>query len=443
MFSLHAFFANTPNGFYAHDSDSAIAQIRVFSFISFTLILAVTLSPVVHATPLTFDDALRLSSSYAPILSASHAEIEAASRNSENAGALPDPKGFLGVNNFPLNGMDRFRFNAPDMTMQEIGVMQEIPNRAKRDARVAASIANIEKNRALHHLNVITTKQQTAEAWLECFYLNQKIILLDALSAENRLLEAVTHANIAAGDALPADALMARTEDAALADRRDDLTRDIAIAHSTLRRLIGDAAERPLAVSAPQWEAPFEQWRQIIGDHPQLLARYAEHKQMQAQIKEAEAEKKPDWGIELAYQRQRSSMENSNINMIMLRFSFTLPLFTETRQNPMIRARYAEETGHIAMIENERQMLAEVLEQDAARDSQNSAALQRLIQIWLPLLDEKIALQETAYAAGKAPLATVLDARRERIEMQLKKIDLEKERAQRRAQWALIFGERS
>ena len=47
----------------------------------------------------------------------------------------------LGIENYPISGMDRWSMTRESMTMQRLVLMQEVPNRAKRDAQVASAQA--------------------------------------------------------------------------------------------------------------------------------------------------------------------------------------------------------------------------------------------------------------------------------------------------------------
>ena len=87
------------------------------------------------AAGISFDDAQRLAAERAPMLRARQAQIAATREEAVRAAALPDPKLTLGLANWPVTGADAFDFRADDMTMKQIGVMQEFPARAKRQAR--------------------------------------------------------------------------------------------------------------------------------------------------------------------------------------------------------------------------------------------------------------------------------------------------------------------
>lgn len=95
------------------------------------------------ATSLTLDEALRLAENTAPSLSAQDAKIQAASSAAIPAGELPDPKLLAGLQNYPIGGPDRWSVNDDFMTMQMVGVRQDMPNIDKRRARIEVANAGL------------------------------------------------------------------------------------------------------------------------------------------------------------------------------------------------------------------------------------------------------------------------------------------------------------
>src|SRR3546814_5621443 len=102
------------------------------------LILLLLVAPAAGAaaqSPLSLDEAIRMAVERAPMLDARRAQVEAARQESRRAGALPDPMLTVGIDNLPVTGPDAFDPAADFMTMKRIGIRQEIPAGAKRDAR--------------------------------------------------------------------------------------------------------------------------------------------------------------------------------------------------------------------------------------------------------------------------------------------------------------------
>ena len=116
-------------------------------------------------------------------------------------------------------------------------------------------------------------------------------------------------------------------------------------------------------------------------------------------------------------------------------------MFGATRQTPRIAASQARLNG----LEAERQAFADELAQqlsdELAEHERLWRALDRTRRTLLPLADERLALSMSAYRAGSGELDEVLAARRERIEQQLREIDLTTQLAVLEARLHLAYGE--
>ncbi|MBC7956061.1 MAG: TolC family protein, partial [Cytophagales bacterium] len=104
-----------------------------------SMALAALCWPAWASAGLSFDEATHLALDQAPSLAAQHNALASAQAAQPAAATLPDPRLTLGVDNLPLSGSDRFNLTRDFMTMQRIGLMQEVPNRGKREARAAGA----------------------------------------------------------------------------------------------------------------------------------------------------------------------------------------------------------------------------------------------------------------------------------------------------------------
>ena len=261
--------------------------------------------------------------------------------------------------------------------------------------------------------------------------------MLDELDRENKTLAAAVIAQVGSGRSPAVDTVAPRQEAADLADRRDDLARDIAKARAALRRFVGKEAEEPLAGEPPPLSAEGETLRHQIHLHPELQAFAAETRKAEAEVHEADAAKHSDWGVELAYQKRAPQFSN----MVSVQFTFDLPIATAYRQDPLIEAKQQE----LSRIDADRETMlrdhANELENDLADYTALTRQLDRAERTSLPLAREKVELQTASYKAGKGDLAAVLATRRELIDQQLKTIELQAQRAAIAAQLHFAFGE--
>jgi outer membrane protein TolC len=389
------------------------------------------------AATLTLDEALRLAENNAPSLAAQDAKIQAASSAAIPAGELPDPKLLAGVQNYPIGDPDRWSINDDFMTMQMVGVRQEMPNGDKRKARIEVANAAVARAAAERRVARLNVRQSTAVAWINSYSVERKDALFQELYKENRLLTDTVRARIAGGRAQPADAVTPRQEAARLAEQQDDLVLQRVQARAALKRWIGSAANDKPVGSLPQWPVDSSSYAHKLQHHPELAAFAPMTREAQAKVREAESEKKSDWSWELDYQHRDRQFGD----MVSVQLSWDLPLFPDSRQNPKIAAKQAE----LSQLEAEREALSrehtQQLENELADYERLNRAVSRNQESLLPLAREKVELSMASYRAGTGDLNAVVAARRELIEARLKQIDVEEQRALTSARLYFAYGE--
>lgn len=376
---------------------------------------------------LSLADAIALVSRESPTLVASTEQIEAARQAAVPAGAFPDPKLLLGIDNLPVDGPDQYSFSRDFMTMQGIGVMQEFPSRAKREARVAGAQSRIAVAEAQSRLTRLEAIRQTVMAWIARSTTEQELAQIDALAAENRLFEAAVHARLSGGRGMATDAVAPRLEAALIEERRDALRAQREKSIAALRQWIGSsAAERPLTGTAPDWSVDNDVLKHRLEHHPEFALLDAKGRTLDAEVAEAQAAKRPDWSLEMAYQRRGPQFSD----MVSLQVSIDLPVFGGSRQDPQVAARRAERRALDADREAEVRAHAQMLESDLAEYHRLRNAVERQRNVFLPLADEKVTLAMTDWRDGRVSIMDVVNARRERIDAGLKLIALEGARLQ-------------
>jgi len=391
------------------------------------------------AAALTLDEALRLAENNAPSLTAQDAKIHAASSAAIPAGELPDPKLLLGVQNYPVGGPDRWSIDQDFMTMQMVGVRQEMPNSDKRKARIEVADAAVDRAAAERRVERLKVRQSTALAWISSYSVERKDALFQDFYKENRLLTDTVRAQIAGGRAQPADAVTPKQEAAQLAEQQDDLVLQRAQARAALKRWIGPAANDKPVGSLPEWPVDTSSYAHKLQHHPELAAFAPMAREAQAKVNEAVSEKQSDWSWEVDYQHRGREFGD----MVSVQFSWDLPLFPDSRQNPRIAAKQAE----LSQLEAEREALSrehtQQLENELADYERLNRAVRRNQESLLPLAKEKVDLSMASYRAGKGDLNAVVAARRELIEARLKQIDVEEQRALTSARLYFAYGESS
>lgn len=398
-------------------------------------LMVVASATMAQAQPLTFDAAIQQAMGESPDVAARTIQVEAARSAAIPAGALPDPKLFVGLNNYPITGPNQLTFGE-EMTMATVGLMQDFPNGDKRRARVARAQAEVGMAQAeliAHHREVALA---AAVAWLDVSYLERRIAALVPLEAENRLLAETVAPRIASGTATPADAVAPGLEEASLADRRADLVAESTGARAELRRWIGAAADQPIAESVPTFAIDPMSLRASLESHPAMRMYESAMARAGAETQEAEAAKWPDFELQAGAHYREPQFGW----MVSAQVTIDLPLFASTRQNPLIAAKVLQ-ADRIRLERDgvQRRLVAE-LERDLAVYAVANEKLGRVRATTLPLARRKDELQLASYRAGTAAFDAVLAARRERIETELASIELEAEAAKVAARLAIYFG---
>ncbi|MFO7703842.1 MAG: TolC family protein [Halopseudomonas sp.] len=386
---------------------------------------------------LTLGEAIALAEREAPSLAARGANLQAAQSLVTPAGQLPDPRLQLGLQNLPVEGDSRLRLGAEAMSMQMVGVMQEVPSRAKRRARVDAAEATVRLAQAQRTVEQVKVRQFAAEAWIATLAAEQKLTIFNQLYAENRLLAQAVKAKIAGARGLSSDSVLPKQEAALLAEQEDLLARNKTIARAELQRWIGEAASLALEGSWPQWRNSPELYRHNLIRHPELLEFDPLTGRAEAQIAEAVSEKTPDWAWGVDYQKRGSGFGD----MISLNVSFDLPVFTGSRQDPKISAERARLEGLGAERQAMLLLLSQQLSADLAELQRLERAFTRTDEILLPLAEEKVRLAMADYRSGQGELTSVIAARQERVAVRLRLIDLARDRSLTDAGLHFAFGD--
>ena len=401
-----------------------------------TAMLVVLVGPA-FAEPLSFDAALAIAVSETPKLRAEAAQIDAALQAAIPAGELPDPRLALGLNNVPIEGANRFSLGSEPMTMQTIGVMQAFPNTTKRGARVDVARGRVALTEAQTRITQLTVLRETAVAWIARDAVERQLARIDALESEIRLFDAAVRARIAGGKGSAMEAVASRQEAAMIDSRRDDLTARRQQAIAALKRWVGPRAVMPLKGSAPEWPIARDTLEHALHGHPELAIFDPKGRVLDAEVAEARADKKPDWALELAYQKRGPQFGD----MATVQVSFDLPLFAANRQDSKIAAKLAERAGLDAEREAVLREHAAMLEADFAEYQRLVSAVKRQREVLLPLAGEKVDLAMAGWRGGKGELVELVMARRERIDAELMAIALEGERQQMAARLHYAYSE--
>ena len=376
------------------------------------------------AYALSFVEAREIAEQQSPRVSAQRLQIDAVESAQKAAGTLPDPKLSIGLESFPISGMDRWSLTRESMTGQRLALMQEVPNQAKRAAKVASAQARVERERAALVLQRLQIRQELGLAWIAAQAVEQRDQLLAELLAENQRLQDSLPARVAGGSAQAGDLLAAQQEALALSDRRDDLQRDRSKARAMLRRWVGPRADESLQGGIGPLIHPVAQLRAELSSHAELALYPTMQSMARAESHEAQSESRGDWSWEVAYTRRDRRWGD----MVSFQLTFDLPWQKERRQTPMIQAKQRELERLEAEQEDVTRKHLQELDDSAAELQALDSQIERLQSTGLQLAQGRAELALSNYRSAKGDLSAVLGARAQVLEARLRLIDLQAQR---------------
>ena len=422
---------NNPAGRTALQRISALAAVVVLSVSS----LAIAADP-----PLTLAEAQRQAVLRSRLLAAQDLASVAAREMAVAAGQLPDPVATLGINNLPINGPDAWSLTSDFMTMRSVGLMQEFTREEKRQARAERFERDADKALSEKTARIAAIRRDTALAWLDRYYAEAQLAVVADQSRQARLEIDAAETAYRTGRGNLADVLAARSALVALDDRASEMGRRLGVAKIALARWIGDAAAAPLAAK-PAIDAIRLDPRTLDADlehDPQIAVLARQEGVADAEVREAQANKKPDWSVALMYSQRGPAFSN----MISVSVSVPLQWDQKNRQDREVAAKLAMRDQ--ARAEREDMQLARAAEVRAmlAEWENNRERSVRYERELVPLAAERTQATLAAYRGTKASLTDVLLARRNEIDVRLQALQLEMDTARAWAQLNFVFPDR-
>jgi outer membrane protein TolC len=389
--------------------------------------------------PLTLAEAQRQAVARSRALSAQDSASAAAREMAVAAGQLPDPVATLGINNLPINGPDAWSLTNDFMTMRSVGLMQEFTREEKRLARAERFEREADKSLSEKTARLAAIQRDTALAWFDRYYAEAQIAVVGEQSRQARLEIEAADTAYRAGRGNLADVLAARSTLGALDDRASELGRRLSAARIALARWIGDAATAPLA-ARPSFDTLRLEARALDSDlerEPQIAVLLGQEEIANAEVRVAQADKRPDWSVQLMYSQRGPAYSN----MVSISVSVPLQWDQKNRQDRDVAAKLALRDQ--ARAEREDMLRARAAELRAMfaeweNDRERSARYQREL---VPLAAERTHATLAAYRGTKASLTDVLMARRNEIDVRLQALQLEMDTARVWAQLNFVFPE--
>ncbi len=398
-----------------------------------TLCLAVALCAPAFAdeSPLSLIDAQRMAVQRSRQLASHDASVVAAHEMAVAAGQLPDPVLKAGIDNLPVSGADRFSLGNDFMTMRRIGIAQELTRADKRQLRTERFEREANKTQATRIAATAAIERDTALAWLERSYTEQMAASVDAQATQAKQEIEAAEGAYRAGRGNLADIVAARSALGMVMDRASELQRRVRNARTMLARWTGlDAgalASHPALDVIRLDPATLDT---ALAHHPEIAVLERQEAIAQTEVKLAQANKTPDWNVEVAFQQRGPSYSN----MISIGVSLPLQWDRKNRQDRELAAKLA--MADQAKAERDEMLREHVaLTRTMISDWENGRErLARYQSELIPLAGERTVATVAAYRGGKASLAEVLAARRSDLDIRLQALQLEMETARLWAQ---------
>jgi len=416
---------------------STVRFTRAILLVLFAVFVGVSNGAFATDGALTLVEAQQRAVERSRLLAAKEYAAQSSREMSVSARQLPDPVLKLGIDNLPINGQERFSLTRDFMTMQRIGVMQELTRTDKRRLRAERFEREAEKSVAEKAATTAEVERETALAWLDRYYTEAMSAVIAEQIEQAKLEIQASESAYRTGRGTQADIFSSRSALAALEDKASDINRRVGNAKIALARWIGDAAQLPLdakpAADAVRLdEATLD--TQLV-HHPELavLAKQEDIAITEAQL--AKANKKADWSVEVAVQKRGPGYSD----MLSIGLSVPLQWDQKNRQDRELSSKLAQVEQ--ARAEREDALRAHVAEVRGMLNEwhTNRERQIRYEQQLIPLASSRTTASVAAYRGGKSTLADVLAARRSEIDVRLQALQLGQETDRLWAQLNFLF----
>jgi outer membrane protein TolC len=400
-------------------------------------VLSLAASICAAGTPLTLPEAQQLALQRTRQLAALDLSADAARQMAVAAGQLPDPVLKAGIDNLPVSGGDRFSLGADFMTMRRIGISQELTSADKRRRR--AELYGEEAGKALvaRDAAVARIERETALAWLEVHFARKTEQLAGGQVAQARNEVEAAEAAYRGGRGSLADIAAARGTLASIQDRASEAAQRSRSAALLLARWTGaetgDQLAEPPAMDTVRIDpASLET---ALPHHPDIAVLTQQERIAKAEANLAEAGRKPDWSVEVAFQQRGAGYSN----MVSVGVSVPLQWDRARRQDRELGAKLAlAEAAKEEREETQRGHLAEVrsmlVEWESGRER-----YRRYAEELLPLARQRTEATLAAYRGGKATLPDLLASQRAETDTGVQALQLQAQTAKLWAQLNYLF----
>jgi len=334
-----------------------------------------------------------------PSLLALTHQAEASRERGTASTALPDPVVSVGIKSFPVFDPS---FSAFLPTRKVVGIRQDFPNRAGRQARAGQARAEAFRTERIRAAQLATLRGELIASLHAKTAIARARTMAQIRSARYDELTDVVEAELDAGRPIVFRLAEIEAERAGVARDLVDLDRREAELDARLIDLIGVVPDTPAPPLAPlDWSGEAQAFHAVRVAQGGI--RVADHS-----VDGARADWRPDWGAEFTYQQREAGADFAGDDWVSGVVTFTIPLWAQQSQEPRLRAAKAER----ARAEMRYQAAAR---SSAARYASRAAtwrAAARNIDVLkrnIAAVEDEIAAQMTSYEAGVGDYAPIID----------------------------------
>jgi outer membrane protein TolC len=345
-------------------------------------------------------------------------------------GQLMDPQLRVGAVNVPV---DSFSLDAEEMTMLEVGVVQEFkPGQSRQLSRKQMEqLAAAMDATALDRERIV--RREVRKLWTQLAYVGAAHALLREQTSWVEQMRQSAKARYASGEGRQLDMLQAGLDAAMLREQQLDLDRDDAMYRSQLSFWLGaDEAARvqPTGLSARAELEPLAALQARLAEHPAQLDYMRRIDAANTAADVARELRKPAWMLDVSYGfRQQAPDGMSRPDMMSAMFTVGLPLFRADRQDRAVSAARLEAQGlDEKHDDHDREMQAMLAE--AWNTAYRTAELERFYETdLLPLADQSVTAALLGWSSNRTMFEEVAMARRLALETKMKHLRLAADRA--------------
>jgi outer membrane protein TolC len=383
-------------------------------FISILLLASVLAAPAAAAEPdvLTLNEAAQLAIERQPQLEAYDYAANAAREAAVAEAQLPDPVLKLGTQYIPINGNDALSFDSEDMSMNTVGVMQQMVRPDKRQADSNRMQAKGEQWQLERVAEARQLRRDAKLAWTDAYETAQRATLYGRIASELAAERKIAGQKISTGAITASEVFQLDTMLADVNDQRIAAESASKRARAKLSRWLGDAAFRPLpAMAADDHKIlmqPLRLTQASLDNHPQLAVRRKAEDVARLEAQRARADHQSDWSWEVMY----SQRSGGRSDLVSVQIAIPLQIDQAHRQDRRLAEKLAlVDRAHSMTLDQQRQLHAEFLAVQADYEAAQARVREHEARL-IPAADARLQTAMARYAAGTLPLSAVWQARR-------------------------------